>query len=86
MEQIARLVSAGMPTNQGSQYSSISLLPIISQGWTKIAAPKSAAASKTGKRESSFKFFPFTFEPIWIPASPRTSMHLSNSPIAKSVS
>ena len=31
-EQIARLVSAGIPTSQGNQYSFSSLSPIIDQG------------------------------------------------------
>ena len=49
IEQIALLVSAGIPTSQGSQYFSIWFFPIIFHGCTNIQEPKSAAASNIGK-------------------------------------
>ena len=49
-EQIASAVSVGIPTSHGSQYFVIRSFPSMSHGWTKTQAPRSAAASKTGKR------------------------------------
>ena len=45
MEQMARLVSAGMPTSQGNQYFCICSSPIISQGCTNKAQFNFSAAS-----------------------------------------
>src|SRR3546814_5541333 len=50
-QQAARDCSAGMPTSHGSQYLGIDSVPIMSQGCTRIAAPRSAAASKNGRSE-----------------------------------
>jgi hypothetical protein len=47
IEQIARHVSAGMPTSQGSQYLSIRSLPIMSHGWTKTAVFNCSAVFQT---------------------------------------
>ncbi len=53
---MASAISAGMPTSQGIQYFFIRASPSMSQGWTKTAAPSSAAASKTGKSSGSSRF------------------------------
>src|SRR6266404_4413839 len=69
-EQMASETSAGMPTSQGSQYFRILASPIMSQGWTKIAASNSAARANTGNRAASERFQSFTWEPICTPARP----------------
>src|SRR5665213_466847 len=54
IEQIASDVSAGIPTNQGSQYFVIFCSPIISQGCTNTAISSLAQASKTGNSSVAF--------------------------------
>src|SRR5882762_1615271 len=77
-EQMASETSAGMPTSQGSQYFRILASPIMSQGWTKIAAPSSAARANTGKRAASDRFQSFAWEPICTPARPSWTQRSSS--------
>jgi len=46
-EHMAREVSAGMPTSHGRKWRFMSPSPIMSQGCTNTAAPRSAAAQST---------------------------------------
>src|SRR2546427_823848 len=77
-EQMASETSAGMPTSQGSQYFRILASPIMSQGWTKIAASNSAARANTGNRAASERFQSFTWEPICTPARPSWTQRSSS--------
>src|SRR6266478_2667167 len=77
-EQTASETSAGMPTSQGSQYFRILASPIMSQGWTKIAAPSSAARANTGNRAPSERLHSFTCEPICTPARPSWTQRSSS--------
>src|SRR5258705_4767301 len=77
-EQMASESSAGIPTSQGSQYLRIRSSPTMSQGWTKTAAPSSAARAKIGNNAGSERFQAFTCVPISTPAS-ESSMQRSSS-------
>ena len=55
-QQAARDCSAGMPTSHGSQYFGMVSRPIMSHGCTRIAAPRSAAASKNGNSSGASRF------------------------------
>ena len=62
-EQIALVVSAGIPTNQGSQYSCVRFTHHI-PGMNKEGAIHFFRSFKEGKNSFSPRFFPFTLVPI----------------------
>src|SRR5262249_56486078 len=70
IEQIACETSAGMPTSHGSQYLGMRSWPIMSQGWTKTAAPSSSASAKRGNSSARSRFQSPAWEPICTPARP----------------
>ncbi len=76
---MASETSAGIPTSQGSQYFRIRASPIMSQGWTKTAAPSSAAAAKTSNSAGSLRFQSLTWLPICTPESPSERTQRSSS-------
>ena len=84
MEQMARLVSAGMPTSQGSQYFGIFDLAIHHQGCTNRLMFRSCIASKIGNSSGWFRFQLFTWLPIWMPRRP-SALQRSSSWMARSV-
>src|SRR3954469_264348 len=83
-EQMASETSAGIPTSHGSQYFCIFDCPIMSQGWTKTAAPRAAARENTGKSAGSERFRSLTCDPICTPHRPSSPTHRSSSATAAS--
>ena len=77
--QMAREVSAGMPTSHGIQKRGISSRPTTSHGCTKIAAPSSSAAAKKSANAALSRSTPFTLVPICAPGKPSCFTQRSSS-------